>query len=167
MSGNRIRLSICGCDFAVCSEDDETYVRSVADEVEKALGTLTEKNERLSLTMAAVITAMNYCDMSHKASASADNLRAQIKNYLEDSSHARMDAEESHRELEKIRKENQTLRARLAAMGTGTDAAAAQQPSAAAEPAAPDAESLSKVSEEEQADQENFMSFFEKKSDEP
>ena len=113
MAKNRIKMSICGCDFAVCSEEDEAYIRSIGDEVQKSLNDMMEKNERLSLTMAAVIAAMNYCDASHKASSTAENLRTQIKNYLEDSSHARMDAEESHRELERIRRENQNLRAHL------------------------------------------------------
>jgi cell division protein ZapA (FtsZ GTPase activity inhibitor) len=167
MSGNRIKLSICGCDFALCSDDDEAYIRSVGDEVQKSIDDMTSKNERLSTTMAAVITAMNYCDAAHKASASADNLRTQIKNYLEDSSHARMDAEESHRELEKIRRENQTLRARLAAAGGEAEQAPEKQQSAAPEAEKPAPEDLSKAKAEEQADQETFMSFFEKKTDEP
>ena len=167
MSGKRIRFSICGCDFALCSDDDEAYIRSVGDEVQKSIDDLTAKNERLSITTAAVITAMNYCDAAHKASASADNLRTQIKNYLEDSSHARMDAEESHRELEKIRRENQTLRARLAAAGTEAEQASEKQQPAAPEAEKPAPEDLSKAKAEEQADQETFMSFFEKKTDEP
>lgn len=170
MAKNRIKMSICGCDFAVCSEEDEAYIRSIGDEVQKSLNDMMEKNERLSLTMAAVIAAMNYCDASHKASSTAENLRTQIKNYLEDSSHARMDAEESHRELERIRRENQNLRAHLAAADENADATAGgKQPESAPADgkASKPSGDLSKAKTEEQADQENFMSFFEKKTDEP
>lgn len=169
-------MSICGCDFALCSDEDEAYIRSIGDEVQKSLSDMMEKNERLSLTMAAVIASMNYCDASRKAAASADNLRTQIKNYLEDSSHARMDAEESHRELERIRRENQNLRAHLAAAGEKVAAgenSGAEDSKKQPETAASDTQAskptgdLSKAKTEEQADQENFMSFFEKKTDEP
>ena len=70
-------------------------------------------NPRLSVTMAAVLAALDYCDESVKSTESADNLRSQIKDYLEDSSQARMEAEEARREIEKLKKEVQTLRARL------------------------------------------------------
>ena len=59
--------------------------------------------------MAAVLAALDYCDEAVKATESADNLRSQIKDYLEDSSQARMEAEEARREIEKLKKEVQTL----------------------------------------------------------
>ena len=59
------------------------------------------------------LAALDYCDEAVKATESADNLRSQIKDYLEDSSQARMEAEEARREIEKLKKEVQTLRGRL------------------------------------------------------
>lgn len=168
MAKNRIRLNICGCECALCSDDSENYIRSIGDEVQKAIDDIMAKNERVSVTLAAIYTALSYCDESHKAASSADNLRAQIKNYLEDSSHARMDSEESRRELERMKRENQTLRARLAAAGELSDNNADEQNP----PAAPGASAqrqtgdFSRVKSEAQADQESFMSFFEKKTNE-
>ena len=63
--------------------------------------------------LAAVLAALDYCDEAVKATESADNLRSQIKDYLEDSSQARMEADEARRENEKLKKEVQTLRSRL------------------------------------------------------
>ncbi len=176
MAKNRIRLSICGCELALCSEENESDIRSIGDEVQKTIDEMMEKNERLSVTMAAIIAALDYCDAAHRATAAADNLRSQIKDYLEDSSHARMDAEESHRELERVRRENQTLRARLAAVG-GENAPAKQEavpvpagvPAPAAEKPVPSNENpkeTAKAEEKEKAEQDSFMSFFEKKADE-
>lgn len=168
MAKNRIRLNICGCECALCSDDSENYIRSIGDEVQKAIDDIMAKNERVSVTLAAIYTALSYCDDSHKAASSADNLRAQIKNYLEDSSHARMDSEESRRELERMKRENQTLRARLAAAGELSDNNADEQnppavPGASAQRQTGD---FSRVKSEAQADQESFMSFFEKKTNE-
>lgn len=167
MSKNKIKLVICGCECALCSDDSENYIRSIGDEVQKCIDDMMEHNERVSVTMAAIISALNYCDASRKASASADNLRTQIKNYLEDSSHARMDAEESRRELERVKRENQTLRARLAASGETAEAAADDQPSPAPAGGAPrQTGEFSRVDSGAQADQESFISFFEKKNGE-
>ena len=56
------------------------------------------------MTMAAVLAALDYCDEAVKATESADNLRSQIKDYLEDSSQARMEADEARRENEKLKR---------------------------------------------------------------
>ena len=60
-----------------------------------------------------MLAALDYCDEAVKATESADNLRSQIKDYLEDSPQARMEADEARRENEKLKKEVQTLRSRL------------------------------------------------------
>ena len=168
MAKNRIRLNICGCECALCSDDSENYIRSIGDEVQKAIDGVMDKNERVSVTLASIITALSYCDDCHKAQSAADNLRTQIKNYLEDSSHARLEAEEAKRELERLKRENQTLRARLAALDSPAEAEKEKKPPIA--PATPPKQQtgdFSRVVPEAQADQESFMSFFDKKNNEP
>ena len=169
MSKNRIKLNICGMDCVLSSEDGEAYARDMAKKVENLIGRLMEANPRISLSMAAVIAALNFCDAAQKASDSADNLRTQIKDYLEDSSHARMDADESRKEIERLKREIQTLRGRL-------NAPAAQEPiqrPAGGGPAAPvspgvsTARSVPAPVEQPKAvkppeGQQNFMDFFEK-----
>ncbi len=168
MSKNRIKLNICGCECVLCSEDSENYIRSVGDEVQKTMEDMMAKNQRISVTMAAVIAALSFCDDSHKASAAAENLRTQIKDYLEDSSHARMEAEESKRELERVRRENQTLRARLTSK-EGAAAGPAEKKVPPIAPGTPEQQpqtgGFSRVADGTPANQENFMSFFEKKTD--
>ena len=113
MAKNRIKISILGSDYIIASEEEENYVRQVAAETDKRIAGITRDNPRLSVTMAAVLAALDYCDEAVKATESADNLRSQIKDYLEDSSQVRMEADEARRENEKLKKEVQTLRSRL------------------------------------------------------
>ena len=113
MSRNRIRLNICGAEFALTSDDSESYIHAIAEEVEAGITEMVEKNPHISITTAGIISALNYCDAQHKAEDAADNLRSQIKDYLEDSSQVRMEADEARRENEKLKKEVQTLRSRL------------------------------------------------------
>lgn len=166
MNRNKIRLNICGSECTITSDDNETYVLAIGDEVEKSMKGIMEKNDRVSLTMAAIITALSFCDEAHKAVATADNLRSQIKDYLEDSSRCRLEADEARREIERMKREIQTLRARLsggdapknAAPGPAKPAPQNPQPGAYSHPQAAVQPPKTKNTE-----QDGFMSFFEKK----
>lgn len=114
MGRNKLKVSICGTDYYITSEEDEAYVRSVADKVEAQMNAIMEANPRVSVTMAAVLTALDSCDEGLRALSSADNLRSQIKDYLEESSKARMEADEARRENERLKRELQSLRMKLA-----------------------------------------------------
>ena len=111
MNKIKVRLNICGTECTLTSEDNETYVLALGDEVEKSIQSIMSKNDRVSLTLAAIITALSFCDDAKKAAAAADNLRSQIKDYLEDSSRSRLEADEARREIERMKQEIQTLRA--------------------------------------------------------
>lgn len=175
MSKNKVKLNICGSECVIGSDDSESYVRSIGDEVEKAMAGIMEKDERISVTLAAIITALSYCDESHKAASSADNLRSQIKDYLEDSSRARTEADESKREIDRMRREIQVLRDRLAKQDDGTQKAdkpeEKQPPARPIAPAAPvqrpQTGSYSRVAPQRDvaSEQESFISFFEKKNE--
>lgn len=169
MSKNKIKLNICGVSCALVSEDSEEYMLSVGQEVESAIEAVTRQNERASLTLAAMIAALNFCDSSHKALASADNLRSQIKDYLEDSSRSRLEADEARREIEKMKKEIQTLRARLAEKEKSEKeppSEASSTPGAPVQRPAPQSVQKGSFSNPLKPtvtpEQEGFMSFFEK-----
>ncbi len=185
MSRNRIRLNICGAEFALTSDDSESYVHAIAEEVEAGITELVQKSPHISITTAGIISALNYCDEKHKSEDAADNLRSQIKDYLEDSSRARTEAEEARREVERLKKELQTLRARLSEQ-TELVAKAAHEAQKAPEPEQPPVQQKpAKTVPRQQGyaraarehipgeraqtvveDPEGFMSFFEKKDDE-
>ena len=166
MVKNRIKLNICGCECVVGSDDSENYIRSIGDEVQKAIDGIMEKNGKVSVTMAAIISALSYCDEWHKASGSADNLRSQIKDYLEDSSRARTESEESRREIERLKREVQTLRSRLGESAEDGEKRPPVAPGAAVQ--RPQTGSYSRVKPNADPSlQEGFMSFFEKKTDDP
>ena len=115
MPVNKVKLNVCGTDYYLTSEDEEGYMRSIGDEVDLKMSSLLS-NPRVSTTMAAVLCSLSYADECRKAIKSADNLRTQIKEYLEDSQRARLEADEAKREVERLRRELQGLRLRLAEM---------------------------------------------------
>lgn len=112
----RVRLNICGSEYSVITDDSEEYIISVGQEVDKRIKTTMNDNPRLSLTMAAILSALSYCDECRKANESADNLRTQIKDYLEDSSKARLEADDARKEAERLKRELVALRKAVAEM---------------------------------------------------
>ena len=113
MAKNRVSLTICGTDYVITSDDDTDYIISIGKEVDREMDNILKNNTRISITMAAVLTALQYCDKARKADESADHLRTQIKDYIEESANARMEVDEVRRELERMKREVQTLRTRL------------------------------------------------------
>ncbi len=113
MEKNRVKLNICGTDYAITTEDDPKYVMALGDELDSMLTKTLRENTRISVTQAAILAALDFADMYKKAEISADNLRGQIKEYLEDSARSKMDAEIARREVERLTRELQNVQAKL------------------------------------------------------
>ena len=64
---NKIRITVGGIDYVIASDDDETYVRKIGDELNAKLDGLARKNPYLSTTMVAILAALDYCDEAKKA----------------------------------------------------------------------------------------------------
>ncbi len=107
----KIRLMIAGTEYVLSTDDDLDYVAKLGEDLDKRIGALMENNTKISVTQAAVLCALEYADEASKGASSAENLRAQIQEYLEDAARARTDAEISKREAERLAKELSALRA--------------------------------------------------------
>ena len=110
---NKVRLIIAGSEYVISSDEDENYIRSIGLEVDSRMEEIAKGNPCVSTTMAAVLAALDCCDATRKAVSSADHLRAQVKEYLEDAAKARIEADELRRERDRLNREVQSLRARL------------------------------------------------------
>ncbi len=113
MEKNKVRLNICGVDYYITTDDEVKYVQTLGDELDLKLNKILRENSRISITQAAVLASLEYADLAKKAEQSADNLRSQIQEYLEDAARAKTNAEVSRREAERLGKELSTLRARF------------------------------------------------------
>ena len=123
MVRNKVKLSIAGAEYSVITEDDVKYVAELGKDVDRAIAKTMKENPRISVTQAAVLTTLNYADEYKKASTTADHLREQIKDYLDDASSAkskadfaRHETEKAKRELENANLEIDRLKAQLASV---------------------------------------------------
>jgi len=107
MEKQRVKLNICGTDYYINADEDPKYVEGLGDELDQTLSGILRDNNRLSITQAAILACLDYMDTAKKAEETADNLRNQIKEYLEDSARYQMEAEVAKREVDRLNKEVQ------------------------------------------------------------
>lgn len=111
---NKVTVKICSQEYSILAVEPEEYMLRVASLVDRKMNEIMEQNQRLSLADAAVLSAINLCDDCLKAQSAGDNLRSQIKQYLDDAAKYRQEADEAKKEIVRLRNEMQDLKIRRA-----------------------------------------------------
>lgn len=110
---NKVQLKINGNTYSIVTEDEPEYVESLGELIDSEMKNTAIQSPGLSSIQCAVLVALDQADACKKATAAADNLRAQIKDYLEDSARARMEVDVARREIERLNREISNLRNKL------------------------------------------------------
>ena len=101
---NRVVVTICGEDYTFVAEEAPSYMQKVGayvgDKMDEVLN-----STRVGRTDAAVLTAANIADELFKAQAAAEQLRRQIKGYLDEAGKAKAELSECKRELVKLQQQ--------------------------------------------------------------
>lgn len=105
---NKVTIQIKGMKYHITTKEDAAYVVGLAHKIDEAVHDLTQGTKSVSLNEALVLVAMSHLDAYEKAEKNADSLRAQIAEYLEDASKARLEASEARRELTKLERRLQS-----------------------------------------------------------
>lgn len=103
MEKNKVSLKIAGSDYYIVSEEQPAYMHELAQDVDSKISDIL-KSGNLSITQAAILAALEFADDAKKNKASADNLRSQLKEYLEDAAKAKGERDFYKRELDKVTK---------------------------------------------------------------
>ena len=98
---NKITVSIAGQEYTMVAAEGEDYVRRVAAHVDSQMREVLSQG-RLSQADGAVQAAMNIADQYFKGQEAAENLRRQIKEYLEEATKLKMELSEAKREIFKL-----------------------------------------------------------------
>ena len=95
---NRVVVTICGEDYTFVAEESTSYMQKVGayvgDKMNEILNTA-----KVGRTDAAVLTAANIADELFKAQTAAEQLRGQIKEYLDAAGKAQAEASDLKREV--------------------------------------------------------------------
>ena len=94
---NAISVNIGGVELRLVSGENEEYTRRVAAHVDVKVNEVL-KGGNFSLIEAAILSAVNISDEYYKALETAENLRTQLRDYLEDASRMKSEIAELRRE---------------------------------------------------------------------
>jgi len=95
---NRVVVTICGEDYTFIAEESASYMQKVGAYVDGKMSEVLE-GTRVGRTDAAVLTAANIADELFKAQSAAEQLRSQIKGYLDEAGKAQSEVSELKREV--------------------------------------------------------------------
>ena len=95
---NRITVSICGEEYTLLAEENPSYMQKVAALVDAKMSEIMSAG-RVSLA------AANMADEMLKQQGSTENLRRQLKGYLDDANKAKSELSECKREIFKLQQQ--------------------------------------------------------------
>ena len=105
---NRVVVTICGEDYTFVAEESTSYMQKVGayvgDKMNEILNTA-----KVGRTDAAVLTAANIADELFKSQAAAEQLRGQIKGYLDEAGKAQAEVSELKREVFRLQQRLDSL----------------------------------------------------------
>ncbi len=95
---NRVTMNICGEEYTLVAEESSAYMEKVGALVDKKMSELMNA-AHMGRSDAAVLAAVNIADDLFKAQESAENLRRQLKTYLDEAAQAKAEISELKRQL--------------------------------------------------------------------
>ena len=95
---NRVVVNICGEDYTFVAEESASYMQKVGNYVGDKMSEVLN-SAKVGRTDAAVLTAANIADELFKAQVASEQLRSQIKGYLDEASKAQAEVSELKREV--------------------------------------------------------------------
>ena len=98
---NRISVTIADHEYTLVAEEDEGYIRKVAQFVDQQIAQV-QSGSRLSLADSAILACANIADLYYKEQEAAENLRRQVKEGVDESTRLKLELSEAKREIFKL-----------------------------------------------------------------
>jgi cell division protein ZapA len=110
---NVVKVQLAGRSYNLTSTETADYTIRLSRELNKRLDMIMSASESLSSLDAALLCAMDCLDELTKANRNVENIRSQIKDYVDDAAQARLAAEESNKEVRILRAKVEELQTEL------------------------------------------------------
>ena len=105
---NRVVVNICGEEYTFVAEETASYMQKVGSYVSEKMEEVLS-SAKVGRTDAAILTAANIADELFKAQAASEQLRSQIKGYLDEAGRAQSEASELKREVFRLQQRLDSL----------------------------------------------------------
>ena len=98
---NRVTITVDGRSYTLIAAEEEAYVQKVAAYVDNQVKAVIQ-GSKVSSVDAATLAAINVADQYFKEMAASENLRRQLKEYLEEGAKQKLEISELKREIFKL-----------------------------------------------------------------
>ena len=105
---NRVVISICGEEYTFIADESAAYMQKVGSYVSEKMEEVLS-SAKVGRTDAAILTAANITDELFKAQAASEQLRSQIKGYLDEAGKAQAEASDLKREVFRLQQKLDNL----------------------------------------------------------
>ena len=92
---NKVKVTICGKEFSLKTDEAPSYLIGLAKKVDSEIYKMASSADNISIQSAAILVALAAYDDAQKANDSIDNIRTQIKEYVDDACQARLERDEA------------------------------------------------------------------------
>lgn len=100
---NKVKVIVCGKEFALQTEELPSYLIGLAKKLDRDIMNMVNIGDNISVQSAAILVALSAYDELQKANDSIDNIRTQIKEYVDEACKARNEKEEALKELSSLK----------------------------------------------------------------
>lgn len=98
---NRVTVTIAGQDYTLIADQDAAGVEKIAAHVDSKVSEVLD-GSHLSLADGAILAAMNIAEEYFREMEASENLRRQLKDYLEEGAKLKQELSEAKREIFKL-----------------------------------------------------------------
>ena len=101
---NKVKVFIGGDEYIIIADATEEYIKKTSALVDEKIKEIKANPAATSMS-AAVLTAVNFADEYQKAIRGANNMRAQMKDYLDEVGRIQNELNEAKREIRRLQDE--------------------------------------------------------------
>lgn len=119
---NKVKVMICGKEYSLQTDETPEYVLGLSRQLNKRIDTLVSSSDNISTNAATALVAISYMDELEKANANIDNIRTQIKDYVDEAGRARLEREEALKQVADLKIEIESLKNDIKLLSLRNDA---------------------------------------------
>ncbi|NLZ46344.1 MAG: cell division protein ZapA [Clostridiales bacterium] len=100
---NIVGIRVYNRPFKLSTDETEMYIKKIASIVDQKIKDYISNSPNTNIIDAAILVALEAVDERQKAHSSIDNLRTQIKDYVDDAGDARLKCDEAQKQLRELK----------------------------------------------------------------
>lgn len=100
-----VKVTIAGIEYAIKTDEAPEFTKEIAAEIDSKINEIKRANPTISTMQIAILVAMQYCFDCKDAQKKTEEIRGEIKSYLEDAANAQSERDFYKREIERMKDE--------------------------------------------------------------